>query len=85
MSLLYSNQEEMQHMSESSDPVMIQEKDRALLVFHSFETIMKAFLDMYPEGQISWHKGTVSLATFDGEFIQDSGDRFRITERINNK
>lgn len=72
-------------MSEPSDSIIIREKDRALLIFHSFETIMKAFLNKYPEGQICWRKGNFDLAVFDGEFIQEDGNEFRITEKIKSK
>lgn len=66
---------------------MIEEasKQKALAVFNSFESLMKPFLDLFPEGQITWSKGLISEYDFEGEFYVDEGSYIRFTEEIKKK
>ena len=67
------------------EPGLITEKDRALLVFHSFESMMKPFMNMFPEGRIEWNKGLLSAFNFEGEFYRADGSYIRFTEEIKRK
>ena len=63
---------------------MIEEvsKQKALAVFNSFETLMRPFLALFPDGQIEWSSGLVNDQCFEGEFRTEDGSYIRFTEEV---
>ena len=63
---------------------MIEEasKQKALAVFNSFETLMRPFLALFPDGRIEWSKGSVIDHCFWGEFRTEDGSCIRFTEEV---
>ena len=62
------------------------DKQKALVIFNSFVSLMRPFADLFPSGQINWDKsGLVSEINFEGEFDTPEKSYIRFTEENRKK
>ena len=62
------------------------DKQKALMLFNSFITLMRPFMKQFPSGQINWDcYGLVSETSFEGEFDTPEKSYIRFTEEIKRK
>ena len=57
--------------------------DKAMVVFESFQSLMKPFMRLFPNGSITWDTyETSNRIGFEGEFNQNDEEFIRFTSEI---